>query len=88
MKIEFEREPKIPFEDVAIGEVFEYDCNIYMKIDSTDENEVELDVNAVNLSTGELRHLLSYTDVEVVEAVLTIKDEPARIKVEEVVTIK
>lgn len=72
MKIEYERESKIPFEDVAIGEVFEYDNGIYMKIDSIDENGTELGVNALNLSTGELRVLLSYTDVEILDAILKI----------------
>lgn len=70
MKIEYEKKSKIPFEDVAIGEVFEYECSIYMRVDSVDGNGIDLEVNALNLSTGELRHFLSYTDVEILDATL------------------
>lgn len=72
MKIEYETESKIPFEDVVIGEVLKYNHSIYMKIDSTDENGIDLEVNALNLSTGELRHLHSYTDVEILDATLKV----------------
>lgn len=72
MKIEYERKTNIPFEDVAIGEVFEWECSIYMRVDSTDENGTELDVNALDFSTGELKRLPSYVDVEILDAILKI----------------
>lgn len=72
MKIEYANESKTPFEDVAIGDVFKYNTNVYMKIDPTDENGIDLEVNALNLFTGELRHLPWHIDIEILDATLKI----------------
>lgn len=74
MKIEYENEFKITFEDVGIGEVFEYDDGIYMKIDSTDENGTELGVNAVHLRGAELYCIPSYSEVKIFHATLKLSN--------------
>ena len=74
MKIECENKSKTPFEDVVIGDVFRYNTDIYMRVDSIDENGTELDVNAVDFFTGELRHIPSYADVKILDATLKLSD--------------
>ena len=74
MKIEYERESKIPFEDVEFGEVFEYNDGIYMKIDSTDVNGTALDVNAVHLRGAELYFIPSYSEVKILDATLRLRN--------------
>lgn len=77
MKIEYENKWVAKFEKLCWGRVFKLENNYYMKTDSIDGNGVELDVNAINLESGALACFASDTDVEVVEAVLTIKDKSA-----------
>lgn len=74
MNIEYEKESKTSFEDVARGEVFKYDTEIYMKVDSTDENGTELGVNALNLCTAELHCIPSYSEVKILDATLKISN--------------
>lgn len=73
MKIEYENKAVAKFEKLGWGRVFKLRNNYYMKTDSIDGNGVELDVNAVCLESGALACFASDTDVEVVEAALTIK---------------
>lgn len=73
MKIEYENKAVAKFEKLCWGRVFKLKNDYYMKTDSIDGNGVELDVNAVHLESGALAYFASDTEVEAVEAVLTIK---------------
>lgn len=73
MKIEYENKAVAKFEKLGWGRVFKLRNDYYMKTDSIDGNGVQIDVNAVSLETGALACFASDTDVEVVEAALTIK---------------
>lgn len=75
MKIEYENKAVAKFEKLCWGRVFKLRNNYYMKTDSIDGNGVGLDVNAVHLESGALIYFDSDTDVEVIDAVLTIKDK-------------
>ena len=74
MNIEYENKSKTTFDNVVIGEVFEYNDGIYMKIDSTDESGTELGVNAVHLRGAELYCIPSYSEVEIFRATLKLSN--------------
>ena len=42
----------VPFKSIELGDLFDSDCNIYMRI--TEVTEVGITFNAVNLYTGTL----------------------------------
>lgn len=73
--IKYENKTMTRFEELICGSVFRTKNNYYMKTDSIDGNGVQLDVNAVSLDDGALIYFASYTDVEVIDAELIIKDE-------------
>lgn len=75
MKIKYENKAVAKFEKLGWGTVFKMSDNYYMKTDSVDGNGVELDVNAVSLTCGALAYFPLDTDVEVIDAVLTIRDK-------------
>lgn len=77
MNIEHVNKDTTKFEELYYGTVFKTRNNYYMKTASVDRNGVQLEVNAVNLTSGSLAYFDSYTDVEVIDAILTIKDESA-----------
>lgn len=72
MKIEYENKTIIEFDDLICGAVFRTGNIFYMKTDPVDENGTDIGVNAVNLSTGELAYFPSSTDVEILNAELTV----------------
>lgn len=77
MKIKYENKPMTEFGELFCGAVF-MDGNIfYMKTNSEDANGTDVGVNAVNLSTGELTHFPSCTNVEILDAALTVHATPA-----------
>lgn len=73
MKIKYESKTMIEFGELFCCAVFRTGNIVYMKTDSADENGTDVGVNAVNLSTGELTYFPSCTNVEILDAELTIK---------------
>ena len=68
MKIKDFRKPGDYFGDIEPGTVFSVKDSLYMAIESIEENEFGVPLNAVNLETGELAHYLDTTAVQVVDA--------------------
>ena len=74
MKIKDFRKPvNYNFGDIEPGTVFAVKDSIYMAIESIEENEFGVPLNAVNLETGELAHYLDTTAVQVVDAELCVR---------------
>ena len=74
MKIKDFRKPvSYNFGDIEPGTVFSVKDSLYMAIESIDENEFGVPLNAVNLETGELAHYLDTTAVQVVDAELCVR---------------
>ena len=75
MKIEFEK-PKqvIHFEALDVGTVFKglYDDTVYMKTECIDNDCVE--INSIDLSTGEVHYFNDGAKVYAVDATLYIKE--------------
>ena len=62
MEIKFKEKPsrkRFHFEDIKVGEIFEYGCNIFIKTEELFENYNEYDSmgNAINLETGQLYYI-------------------------------
>lgn len=74
MKIkDFKKSVSYNFGDIEPGTVFTIDGNFYMAVESIEENEFGVPLNAVNLKTGELEHFLDTTAVQVVDAELCVR---------------
>ena len=74
MKIkDFRKSVNYNFGDIEPGTVFSVKDIIYMAIESIEENEFGVPLNAVNLKTGELEHFLDTTAVQVVDAELCVR---------------
>ena len=74
MKIkDFKKPVSYNFGDIKPGTVFAIDGNFYMAVESIEENEFGVPLNAVNLKTGELEHFLDTTAVQVVDAELCVR---------------
>ena len=74
MKIKDFRKPvSYNFGDIEPGTVFAVKDSLYMAIESIEENEFGVPLNAVNLETGELAHYLDTTAVQVVDAELCVR---------------
>lgn len=73
MKIKDFRKPGDYFGDIEPGTVFSVKDSLYMAIESIEENEFGVPLNAVNLETGELAHYLDTTAVQVVDAELCVR---------------
>ena len=74
MKIKDFRKPvNYNFGDIEPGTVFAVKDSIYMAIESIEENEFGVPLNAVNLETGELEHFLDDTIIQIVDAELCVR---------------
>lgn len=74
MKIkDFKKPVSYNFGYIEPGTVFTIDGNFYMAVESIEENEFGVPLNAVNLETGALEHFLDTTAVQVVEAELYVR---------------
>ena len=64
---------KYPFKCVNIGDLFEYNNNCYMKIETANYPEVcSIPVNAVNLKNGQLARFLSDNQIYFLDAEMTV----------------
>ena len=74
MKIKDFRKPvSYNFGDIEPGTVFAVKDSLYMAIESIEEKELGVFLNAVNLDTGELAHYLDTTAVQLIEAELCVR---------------
>ena len=70
---DFRKSVNYNFGDIEPGTVFSVKDVIYMAIESIEENEFGVPLNAVNLETGELAHYLDTTAVQLIEAELCVR---------------
>jgi hypothetical protein len=80
MKIKYENKPMTEFGELFCGAVFMTGNIFYMKTDSVDDNETDIVVNAVNLSTGKLTYFSACTNVEILDAELTVTRSTGNMK--------
>ena len=74
MKIKDFRKPtNYQFKDVEPGTVFAREDTLYMAIEPITENDLGLDLNAVNLETGELAYYCDTDFIQLVEAELCVR---------------
>lgn len=74
MKVKDFRKPtNYQFMDVEPGTVFARDEKLYMAIEPIKENDLGVELNAVNLETGELAHYLDSDFIQLVEAELCVR---------------
>ena len=74
MKIkDFKKSVSYNFGDIELGTVFTIDSNFYMAVESIEENEFGVPLNAVNLETGELAHYFDTDFIQIVEAELCVR---------------
>lgn len=74
MKIKDFRKPtNYQFMDVEPGTVFARGEKLYMAIEPIKENDLGVELNAVNLETGELAHYLDTDFIQFVEAELCVR---------------
>ena len=73
LKIKMSTNKKYPFKYVNIGDLFEYNNDCYMKIETTNYPEdCPIQVNAVNLKNGQLAHFLSDNQIYFLDAEMTV----------------
>ena len=72
MKINQKRRIATDFDEVSLGDVFQYEDDVYMRIDDICNNRNEI-FNAVNLSNGDLFFFPRNETVTQVEAELIIE---------------
>ena len=73
LKIKMSTNQKYPFKSVNIGDLFEYNNDCYMKIETTNYSEdCSIQVNAVNLKNGQLVRFLSDNQIYFLDAVMTV----------------
>ena len=67
LKIKMSTNQKYPFKSVNIGDLFEYNNDCYMKIETASDP-----VNAVNLKNGQLARFLSDNQIYFLDAEMTV----------------
>ena len=73
LKIKIPTNQTYPFKSVNIGDLFEYNNNYYMKIETANYPEdCSIQVNAVNLKNGQLAHFLSDNQIYFLDAEMTV----------------
>ena len=73
LKIKMSTNQKYPFKCVNIGDLFEYNNNCYMKIETANHPEdYSIPVNAVNLKNGQLARFLSDNQIYFLDAEMTV----------------
>ena len=73
LKIKMSTNQKYPFKSVNIGDLFEYNNDCYMKIETTNYSEdCSIQVNAVNLKNGQLVRFLSDNQIYFLDAEMTV----------------
>ena len=73
LKIKMSTNQKYPFKCVNIGDLFEYNNNYYMKIETANYPEdCSIPVNAVNLKNGQLARFLSDNQIYFLDAEMTV----------------
>ena len=74
MKIKDFRKPvNYCFGDIEPGTVFAREDTLYMAIEPITENDLGVELNAVNLETGELAHYFDDTAIQIVDAELCVR---------------
>ena len=74
MKIKDFRKPvSYNFGDIEPGTVFSVKDSLYMAIESIEEKESGVFLNAVNLETGELAYYFDTDFIQIVEAELCVR---------------
>lgn len=74
MKIKDFRKPvNYCFGDIEPGTVFAREDTLYMAIEPITENDLGVELNAVNLETGELAHYFDTDFIQIVEAELCVR---------------
>ena len=73
LKIKIPTNQTYPFKSVNIGDLFEYNNNCYMKIETANYPEdCSIQVNAVNLKNGQLARFLSDNQIYFLDAEMTV----------------
>ena len=73
LKIKIPTNQTYPFKSVNIGDLFEYNNNCYMKIETANYPEdCSSQVNAVNLKNGQLARFLSDNQIYFLDAEMTV----------------
>ena len=73
LKIKMSTNQKYPFKSVNIGDLFEYNNDCYMKIETVNYSEdCSIQVNAVNLKNGQLARFLSDNQIYFLDAEMTV----------------
>ena len=73
LKIKMSTNKKYPFKYVNIGDLFEYNNDCYMKIETANYPEdCSIPVNAVNLKNGQLARFLSDNQIYFLDAEMTV----------------
>ena len=73
LKIKIPTNQTYPFKSVNIGDLFEYNNNCYMKIETANYPEdYSIPVNAVNLKNGQLARFLSDNQIYFLDAEMTV----------------
>ena len=73
LKIKMSTNQKYPFKSVNIGDLFEYNNDCYMKIETVSHSEDgSIQVNAVNLKNGQLARFLSDNQIYFLDAEMTV----------------
>ena len=73
LKIKMSTNQKYPVKSVNIGDLFEYNNDCYMKIETTNYSEdCSIQVNAVNLKNGQLVRFLSDNQIYFLDAEMTV----------------
>lgn len=73
LKIKIPTNQTYPFKSVNIGDLFEYNNDCYMKIETVNYPEdCSIQVNAVNLKNGQLARFLSDNQIYFLDAEMTV----------------
>ena len=73
LKIKIPTNQTYPFKSVNIEDLFEYNNNCYMKIETANYPEdCSIQVNAVNLKNGQLARFLSDNQIYFLDAEMTV----------------
>lgn len=73
LKIKIPTNQTYPFKSVNIGDLFEYNNDCYMKIETASYLEdYSIQVNAVNLKNGQLARFLSDNQIYFLDAEMTV----------------
>lgn len=73
LKIKIPTNQTYPFKSVNIGDLFEYNNDCYMKIETAnDPEDCLIQFNAVNLKNGQLARFLSDNQIYFLDAEMTV----------------